>query len=578
MKGDDEYIDVIRELFDDYDTMKNGSLTSVQFMNVIRDLGISQDEAVLTGMYLRYDLDGNGVIQFDEWTEGVVKQRDVLAGADRARLEQSLADALKEQRGLGTLEQFYYDNAGGEGMSVDQFAKALQNLGIADSHAWEDIQAVFQRLDVDHSGLVDLQEFMQTVGAQKDGDFVKEALAKEARIIEGTAQRAAEEAEVAEAIRTLQADVDTILEEARPLPVGEKLPFFERLVPVEDALEATRLRQQELHDTWAREPIEVLTDEEKAAIRSLKSWDGLQSAIGLRLGKKVQKEGETDLQAKQAALQEKLAAIEGEAEKLRLAEEAAERERQRQELMQLRTDAGTPHSNEAAVADARRGSKAVRKFSLAHHAMRKASAAVSPRRATVMARDTPLTPQPPSGKPAAEGDAPPGTTPRSKQKRRASANLYAKIPGFIYTFRMLPPITPRDYVRIASPKKRVETLAVAGKTPADLRTAASPRSPRKLAPLSPSATTPSPPGSTRAPEPYGAAPFGTAATPKTKMLPGSPHPPQSKQSTRSGKASSRSGPTAAEQQQQFVESSNAFFSAFFNEAPPLSPRAALSPG
>ena len=143
----EETINQFRKLFDLFDGDSSGSITTKELGTVMRNLGQNPSEEELREMIKEIDLDGNGVIDFNEFLYLMVKKMNTND------TEEELLETFK-----------IFDRDGDGFVSSHELRNVLASLGQETTP--EEIEEMIKEADIDGDGQVDYQEFVKMMMAQ----------------------------------------------------------------------------------------------------------------------------------------------------------------------------------------------------------------------------------------------------------------------------------------------------------------------------------------------------------------------------------------------------------------------------
>jgi len=130
----------LRDVFANIDTDNSGSITLEELQVAMRRLGRDLSEADLQKILKQADLDGNGVIEFEEFLA-------VLAH-NPTNPDQEL------------LEMFQGFDENGDGfVSPEELKRVMQRIG--ERRTDEEISAMIKEVDLNNDGMVNYEEFVK---------------------------------------------------------------------------------------------------------------------------------------------------------------------------------------------------------------------------------------------------------------------------------------------------------------------------------------------------------------------------------------------------------------------------------
>ena len=138
----EETINQFRFFFNLFDKDSSGTITTKELGTVMRNLGQNPSEEELKEMIKEIDLDGNGVIDFNEFLYLMVKKMNTNDS------EEELLETFK-----------IFDRDGDGFVSSHELRNVLASLGQETTP--EEIEEMIKEADIDGDGQVDYQEFVK---------------------------------------------------------------------------------------------------------------------------------------------------------------------------------------------------------------------------------------------------------------------------------------------------------------------------------------------------------------------------------------------------------------------------------
>ena len=138
----DDQIEELNEAFAMFDRAGKGVITTKELGTVMRALGQDPTEAELCDMINEVDLDGNGNIEFDEFTALMAKKMKEKDTDDE------LMDAFR-----------LFDKDGNGFITADELKSVLHNLG--EKLTDEEIQMMIKDADLDGDNVINFEEFVR---------------------------------------------------------------------------------------------------------------------------------------------------------------------------------------------------------------------------------------------------------------------------------------------------------------------------------------------------------------------------------------------------------------------------------
>ena len=132
----------LSEAFKIFDRAGKGAITARELGNVMRSLGQDPTEAELNDMINEVDLDGNGIIEFDEFEKLMAKKMQ----------EKDSPEELMEAFRL-------FDKDGNGFISANELKHVMQNLG--EKLTDNDISDMIKDADLDGDNAINFEEFVR---------------------------------------------------------------------------------------------------------------------------------------------------------------------------------------------------------------------------------------------------------------------------------------------------------------------------------------------------------------------------------------------------------------------------------
>jgi len=143
----EERITEFKAAFELFDKDRDGAINNKELGTVMRNLGQNPSEEELKQMIKEIDLDGNGVIDFNEFLYLMVKK---MKGNDT---EEELLEAFK-----------VFDRDGNGYVTSHELRNVLTSL--CEGTSPEEVEEMIREADIDGDGQVDYQEFVKMMMTQ----------------------------------------------------------------------------------------------------------------------------------------------------------------------------------------------------------------------------------------------------------------------------------------------------------------------------------------------------------------------------------------------------------------------------
>ena len=138
----EERITEFKAAFELFDKDRDGAINNKELGTVMRNLGQNPSEEELKQMIKEIDLDGNGVIDFNEFLYLMVKK---MNGNDT---EEELLEAFK-----------VFDRDGDGYVTSHELRSVMTSL--CEGTTQEEVEEMIKEADIDGDGQVDYQEFVK---------------------------------------------------------------------------------------------------------------------------------------------------------------------------------------------------------------------------------------------------------------------------------------------------------------------------------------------------------------------------------------------------------------------------------
>ena len=143
----EERITEFKAAFELFDKDRDGAINNKELGTVMRNLGQNPSDEELKQMIKEIDLDGNGVIDFNEFLYLMVKK---MKGNDT---EEELLEAFK-----------VFDRDGNGYVTSHELRNVLMSL--CENTTPEEVEEMIKEADIDGDGQVDYQEFVKMMSSK----------------------------------------------------------------------------------------------------------------------------------------------------------------------------------------------------------------------------------------------------------------------------------------------------------------------------------------------------------------------------------------------------------------------------
>eukprot|EP01050_Picozoa_sp_SAG11_P003184 SAG11_NODE_174_length_13505_cov_9.126585_13_plen_1110_part_00 len=150
--------DSLRDMFDAIDIDGNGTVDKDEFTQLVRDIGLSMTDEELEETFSAVASDGNLSIDFSEF-ETFYASTQVL-DSPASQFRSSLQSLFRAKRSRAFLQTMFdtIDSDRSGAIDLDEFALLVKDVGVKVKAA--DVAEVFKKIDVDASGEIDFDEFV----------------------------------------------------------------------------------------------------------------------------------------------------------------------------------------------------------------------------------------------------------------------------------------------------------------------------------------------------------------------------------------------------------------------------------
>eukprot|EP00761_Pharyngomonas_kirbyi_P012246 gb/GECH01012273.1/.p1 GENE.gb/GECH01012273.1/~~gb/GECH01012273.1/.p1 ORF type:complete len:150 (+),score=55.25 gb/GECH01012273.1/:1-450(+) len=143
----EDQIAEFKEAFSLFDRDGDGTITTKELGTVMRSLGLNPTEAELQDMVNEVDIDGNGLIEFSEFLNLMVRK---MKDSDS---EEDIKEAFK-----------IFDSDGNGYISATELRHVLTNLG--EKLTEDEVDDMIKEADANGDGQIDYEEFLHMMMAK----------------------------------------------------------------------------------------------------------------------------------------------------------------------------------------------------------------------------------------------------------------------------------------------------------------------------------------------------------------------------------------------------------------------------
>jgi calmodulin len=137
----DDKVTILKELFDLYDTDKDGCINTIELGDVMKALGVDQTQDELQEMVNEVDSNNKGKIEFKEFLQLFARK---LKGN---KSEDELMEAFK-----------LYDKDGNGSVSAAEFRHVMTTMG--EKLTEEEVEEMIINADMNGDGIINYHEFI----------------------------------------------------------------------------------------------------------------------------------------------------------------------------------------------------------------------------------------------------------------------------------------------------------------------------------------------------------------------------------------------------------------------------------
>ncbi|PWA73369.1 EF-hand domain pair [Artemisia annua] len=143
----------LKSVFATFDKNKDGFITKQELSDSLKNIGISTSEKDVLEMVQRVDVNGDGLIDFDEFCElfeSMMSKEDMQGTkvGDDDHEDSDLKDAFD-----------VFDGDKNGLISVEELGLVLDSLGFKEGKKLEDCKKMISKVDIDGDGMINFNEF-----------------------------------------------------------------------------------------------------------------------------------------------------------------------------------------------------------------------------------------------------------------------------------------------------------------------------------------------------------------------------------------------------------------------------------
>lgn len=146
--------DELKSVFATFDKNKDGFITKQELSDSLKNIGISTSEKDVLEMVQRVDVNGDGLIDFDEFCElfeSMMSREDENKSNFNGNIDHEDGD-LRD-----AFDVFDGDKNGL--ISVEELGLVLNSLGFKEGKMLEDCKKMISKVDIDGDGMINFHEF-----------------------------------------------------------------------------------------------------------------------------------------------------------------------------------------------------------------------------------------------------------------------------------------------------------------------------------------------------------------------------------------------------------------------------------
>ncbi|KVH93817.1 calmodulin-like protein 3 [Cynara cardunculus var. scolymus] len=147
----------LKSVFATFDKNKDGFITKQELSDSLKNIGISTSERDVLEMVQKVDVNGDGLIDFDEFCElfESMMSREDQGGS---KIDGGVENLDHEDGDLKDAFDVFDGDKNGL-ISVEELGKVLDSLGFKEGKKLEDCKMMISKVDIDGDGMINFHEF-----------------------------------------------------------------------------------------------------------------------------------------------------------------------------------------------------------------------------------------------------------------------------------------------------------------------------------------------------------------------------------------------------------------------------------
>ncbi|KAI7728569.1 hypothetical protein M8C21_001087 [Ambrosia artemisiifolia] len=147
----------LKSVFATFDKNKDGYITKQELSDSLKNIGVSTSNKDLMEMVQRVDVNGDGLIDFDEFCELF---ESMMSGEDEDGNKVDGGDGNIDDEDSDLKDAFdVFDGDKNGVISVEELGLVLDSLGFKEGKKLEDCKKMISKVDTDGDGMINFQEF-----------------------------------------------------------------------------------------------------------------------------------------------------------------------------------------------------------------------------------------------------------------------------------------------------------------------------------------------------------------------------------------------------------------------------------